>query len=284
MIPSSSPSWLFSQLDETERKSLEQLLQPRRFRAGESVFRSGDPAQSMYFVKSGHLHVVLDSRGGDRLVVAEISSGEMLGELSFFDRQPRLSSAEVVEDAELLECSYPTLLEFLTKHPHAAWDMLSVMGRRLRKADELLQRHAVRGASRVENERPLTAGERVSDRVVAFGGSWAFLIVFLLTLGAWIVVNTELVLKRPFDPYPYILLNLALSLVAAVQAPIFLMSQNRQSSVDRARAELNYQVNLKAEVEIAELHRKIDVLDRRVRNQGIRASAPPAEASPEGLS
>jgi uncharacterized membrane protein len=267
MIPPSSSSWLCSRLDETERKSLEQLLQSRRFRAGESVFRAGDPAQCMYFVKSGHLHILLDIHGGERLVVAKIGSGEMLGELSFFDRQPRLSSAEVVEDAELLECSYPTLLEFLTRHPHAAWDMLSAMGQRLRKADELIQRRAARCVPPKENELPLTLGEQVSDWVVTFGGSWAFLFVFLLTMGAWIVINTMLVLQRPFDPYPFVLLNLVLSVVAAVQAPIFLMSQNRQSSADRNRAELNYRVNLKADVEIAELHRKIDALDRLLRDR-----------------
>jgi uncharacterized membrane protein len=279
MIPPTSPSWLFSRLDETERKSLESLLRRRLFRAGECVFRAGDPAACMYFVKSGHLHVILEICGGKRLVVAEISSGEMLGELSFFDRQPRLSSAEVVEDAELLECSYPVLLEFLTGHPHAAWDMLSVMGQRLRKADEMLQRQAALGLSASESETPPTFGERVSDRVVSFGGSWAFLIVFVVTMAAWIWVNTMLVLARPFDPYPFILLNLVLSIVAAAQAPIFLMSQNRQSSIDRGRAALNYQVSLKTEVEIAELHRKVDVLARLVREQGaeVQAVSPAAD-------
>jgi uncharacterized membrane protein len=184
-----------------------------------------------------------------------------------------------VEDAELLECSYPTLLEFLTRHPHAAWDMLSAMGQRLRKADELIQRRAARSVPPKENELPLTFGELVSDWIVTFGGSWAFLCVFLLTMGAWIVINTMLVLQRPFDPYPFILLNLVLSMVAAIQAPIFLMSQNRQSSVDRNRAELNYRVNLKAEVEIAELHRKIDALDRLIRNRGIEALS---ESPPTG--
>ncbi len=279
MLPS-SPTWLFSRLDETERKSLERLLQSRRFRAGESVFRAGDPAECMYFVKSGHLHVVLETRGGGRVVVAELGSGEMLGELSFFDRQPRLSAAEVVEDAELLECSYATLLEFLSQHPHAAWDMLSAMGQRLRKADELIQRQAARGAPLMESEVPRTFGERVSDRVVAFGGSWAFLIVFLVTMGAWVVVNTTLVLERPFDPYPFILLNLALSVVAAVQAPIFLMSQNRQSSADRSRAELNFQVSLKAEVEIGALHRKIDALEALVRDRGVVGTPVPPPAGP----
>jgi uncharacterized membrane protein len=197
----------------------------------------------------------------------------MLGELSFFDHQPRLSSAVVIEDAELLECSYPVLLEFLKQHPHAAWDMLSVMGQRLRKMDELVQRRAAFGEQLDEEGEVPTLGERVADRIVAFGGSWTFLVIFAVTMTIWILGNTALLWRNPFDPYPFILLNLVLSMVAAIQAPIFLMSQIRQSSVDRRRAELNYKVSLKMELELAELHRNVAAIDRLLEDRAIAAPA-----------
>ena len=103
-------------------------------------------------------------------------------------------------------------------------------------------------------------GERLADKIATFGGSWAFLICFTLFLAVWILVNTVVMVKHPADPYPFILLNLMLSCLAAIQAPIIMMSQNRQEAKDRMRSENDYQVNLKAELEIRHLHEKIDHL------------------------
>jgi uncharacterized membrane protein len=109
-------------------------------------------------------------------------------------------------------------------------------------------------------ERDLTIGQRIADRVASFGGSWTFIIIFFIVLVIWMAVNARYILTQPFDPFPYILLNLVLSCLAAIQAPIILMSQNRQEARDRLRSEHDYQVNLKAELEIRHLHEKLDVL------------------------
>ncbi len=105
-----------------------------------------------------------------------------------------------------------------------------------------------------------TYGEKLSDRLASFGGSWTFIGLFGAVLVAWIVSNTTLVTARPFDPFPFILLNLVLSCIAAIQAPVIMMSQNRQEAKDRARAEHDFRINLKAEVEIRQLHAKLDLL------------------------
>src|SRR5207244_550411 len=147
----------------------------------------------------------------------------------------------------------------ITQRPLAAMDPLTVMGRRLLATDEMLRTHVTRNVN-VEEEERLTFGQRVADKVATFGGSWTFIILFGAVLAVWVVVNTFLLIAHPFDPYPYILLNLVLSTLAALQAPVIMMSQNRQSSKDRLKADLDYQVNLKAELEIASLHRKVDGL------------------------
>jgi uncharacterized membrane protein len=170
------------------------------------------------------------------------------------------------------------LLEFVTLHPHAALDLLTVMGRRLRLTDELLRNPATRNVN-VEAEERITFGERVADRVAAFGGSWTFILSFATVMVTWVVVNSVILARRAFDPFPYILLNLFLSMLAAIQAPVIMMSQNRQAAKDRLKADIQYDVNLKAELEIAQLHQKVDRiyealqanfknLDRRDRDWG----------------
>jgi len=139
--------------------------------------------------------------------------------------------------------------------------LLTVMGRRLRSTDELLRMHVSRNLNLEEDER-MSFGERIADRVASFGGSWTFIIIAGIALSTWIAVNSIL-LSKAFDPYPYILLNLVLSMLAALQAPVIMMSQNRQSAKDRLRSDLDYEVNMKAELEVAELHRKLDRLVER---------------------
>jgi len=128
---------------------------------------------------------------------------------------------------------------------------------------ESLHKHEVlseRPLSEMEEEQHLTFGQRLADKIADFGGSWSFIISFCLFLLAWIVINTGVLLKQPFDPYPFILLNLMLSFLASLQAPVIMMSQNRQEARDRLHAEGDYKVNLKAELEIRHLHEKMDYL------------------------
>ena len=162
-----------------------------------------------------------------------------------------------LEDTEVFKLNRSHLLEIITKHPHSAMDLLTVIGTRLRASDQFLRTQVTRNVN-LEAEERLTLGQRLADRVAAFGGSWPFILVFCVVMILWVVVNTWGLAEQAFDPYPYQVLNLVLSMLAAIQAPIIMMSQNRQASKDRLQADLDYRVNLKAELEVAHLHKKVD--------------------------
>jgi uncharacterized membrane protein len=161
----------------------------------------------------------------------------------------------------------------ITKYPHSAMDLLTVIGARLRATDQFLRTQVTRNVN-IEAEERLTLGQRLADRVAAFGGSWPFILVFCAVMVLWVVVNTWVLAEKTFDPYPYILLNLFLSMLAALQAPIIIMSQNRQAAKDRLQADLDYRINLKAELEVAHLHKKIDRIWEEIQAQLARPKRP----------
>jgi uncharacterized membrane protein len=175
-----------------------------------------------------------------------------------------------LEDTEVFKLNRSHLLEIITKHPHSAMDLLTVIGARLRASDQFLRTQVTRNVN-TEAEERLTLGQRLADRVAAFGGSWPFILVFCAVMVLWIVVNTWVLAEQPFDRYPYILLNLVLSMLAAMQAPIIMMSQNRQAAKDRLQADLDYRVNLKAELEVTHLHKKVDRIWEELQAQLARA-------------
>jgi len=248
---------LFALLDQKERKSLAKLLNTRHFDKGDTVFSYGDAGDALYLVRAGRVEVFVENTEGEKILLAQNEAGDLFGEISLLDGGARTATAVCVEETEVLTLDREHLLKFITQHPHAALDLLAVMGRRLRNTDELLRTHVSRNLNEEEEER-LTFGERIADRVAAFGGSWTFIILFFCILLTWMAVNAYLLAARPFDPYPFILLNLVLSTLAALQAPVIMMSQNRQATKDRLKADLDYQINLKAELEVAQLHGKID--------------------------
>ncbi len=246
---------IFSLLDDRERSDLMRLMKSRTLAAGVVLFRTGDAADSLYVICKGSVDVYVDTYEGERLKLLELEAGDVVGEVSFLDGGPRAATVIATEDCDLLEFDRTELYEFVKCHPHAALDLLTVMGKRLRKTDQLLRNRATKNLNEEEEEQ-LTFGDRVSDRVASFGGSWPFIIMFLSIMVIWVIVNQ--LLHMPFDPYPYILLNLFLSMLAALQAPVIMMSQNRQTEKDRLKGDLDYQVDLKAELEIAHLHTKVD--------------------------
>ena len=248
---------LFALLDQRERKTLAKLLNSRTFSKGDTVFSYGDAGDALYLIRHGRVEVFVENTEGEKILLAENEAGDLFGEISLLDGGSRTASVVAVEDTECLTLDRDNLLKFITQHPHAALDLLTVMGRRLRSTDELLRTHVSRNVNEEEEER-LTFGERIADRVATFGGSWTFIILFGFILASWMAVNAYLLAAHPFDPYPFILLNLGLSALAALQAPVIMMSQNRQATKDRLKADLDYQVNLKAELEVAQLHGKID--------------------------
>jgi CRP/FNR family transcriptional regulator, cyclic AMP receptor protein len=280
---------LFSLLDDDERATLAEIIELKRFDKGETIFAYGDPGEAVFVVHSGTVQVYVENTEGEKIILAENPPGELFGEISLLDGGARTATAVAVDDTECLVLDRARLLELITKHPHAAMDLLTVMGRRLRSTDELLRTHVTRNLN-VEEEERITFGERVADRVAAFGGSWTFIILFGWVLVAWMAVNLLAAArgaahglspdKSTFDPFPFILLNLVLSTLAALQAPVIMMSQNRQVTKDRLKADLEYQVNLKAELEVAQLHSKVDRIYEEMQanfNRLSKAIAGPAE-------
>ncbi len=247
---------MFSLLDDDERATLAELLETCHYDRGHTIFQFGDAGDTLYIVRSGRIQVFVENNEGEKIVFGENEPGDLFGEISLLDGGPRTANAIVIDDCELLELDRDGLFHLVQKHPHAAIDMLTVMGRRLRATDELLRTHVARNVNEEEEER-LTFGQRIADKVASFGGSWTFIITFSVFLTSWMLLNLFLA-GRAYDPYPYILLNLILSALAALQAPVIMMSQNRQAAKDRLQADQDYQVNLKAELEVAQLHSKMD--------------------------
>jgi CRP/FNR family transcriptional regulator, cyclic AMP receptor protein len=260
---------IFELLDDTERAALAQRMDCQEFKRGAVLFDYGDPGGEIFILRSGSVEVFVEDQQGDRIVVAESERGDVVGELSFLDGGCRTATAIAREDTQVLAMHRDRLLEFIDKHPHAAIDLLTAVGRRLRATDELLRTHVSRNVN-VEAEERMTLGARVADKVAAFGGSWKFIIIFGTVMTVWVIMNTAALFSRHFDPYPYILLNLFLSMIAAIQAPVIMMSQNRQAAKDRLQADQDYQVNLKAELEVAQLHRKLDNLYERLEQHWAR--------------
>jgi uncharacterized membrane protein len=253
---------LFQLFDDHELAELVAHVEERRYVAGQAVCKAGEPGGEMHVILDGTAETVVIDHDGRRVVIAETERGDIFGELSLLDGEPR--SASVVATRPLHTCAINrTDLEYLfSKHPNAALDVLKVLGRRIRKTDEILRSRTLRNPNTVIEEQS-SFGDRVSDMVASFGGSWSFINISIVTIFTWIAVNLWM-LTQPFDPAPFIGLNLVLSLVAAMQAPIIMMSQNRQDTKDRLRGELDYDVNRRAEAEIQGLARKMNLLGEKM--------------------
>ena len=264
---------LFALLDDEERAALAAVLEVARFPRGQAIFRTGDVGGALYLVNAGLVRVSIENNEGAQVILGEYCRGQVFGEISLLDGGPRTSTAMALEDTQVLILNRSHLLEMITRYPHSAMDLLTVIGARLRATDQLLRTQVTRNVN-IEAEERLTLGQRLADRVAAFGGSWPFILVFCAVMVLWIVVNTWMLAENTFDPYPYILLNLVLSMLAAMQAPIIIISQNRQAAKDRVQADLDYRINLKAELEVAHLHKKIDRIWEELQAQLARPKGP----------
>lgn len=263
---------LFRSLPDEELKRLARAATRRRYAEGETIFRFGDPPDHLYLVASGAVDISVPAQAGE-IVVASFAAGSFFGELAAFDRQPRSASARAVTESELVCVPLDAIQELIDRHPPAARQFLGAIAQRLRGADEMLARLRIRNVNELAESR-MTLGERVADRVARFGGSWTFIICFGVFLLAWMLVNTTYLLAQPPDPFPYIFLNLVLSCLAAIQAPVIMMSQNRQAAKDRLQADQEFEINVKAEIAVQQLHRKIDEL-RALTLQHLQAREPP---------
>ncbi|MEP6777992.1 MAG: DUF1003 domain-containing protein [Chthoniobacterales bacterium] len=251
---------LFRQLDEAALSELSGLIKTEEFSAGTYLFRAGDAANAMFLIRSGRVQIKLSDTEGCELILADLRPGEFFGELALLDGKPRSAHAVLVETSTLTVLSRATFLAFIDRRPGISLELLSAMAHRLRRTDELL-RHRVAKNANEEQAARATIADQAADAIARFGGSWKFITAAMFFLGAWVFGNSWLLYNKVFDPYPYILLNLVLNMITVLQAPVIMMSQNRQAAKDRIRADLDYRVNLNNELVLSEILRRLDRLE-----------------------
>ena len=250
---------LFASLDDDAARDLRSLLSDKTVPQNTRLFRQGDKGDAMYLIESGRVRISIRDEEDAEVILAELAQGDFFGEMSIIDGRQRSADAKVIEDARFAILSRESFLSFVRTNPDVALEMLSALTDRLRRTDELLRSRVSRNANEEEKAR-LTVADRAADLIAEFGGSWKFIGVSIALIIFWIIFNS-LILIRGFDPAPYQMLNLVLAVIAGMQAPIIMMSQNRQGEKDRLRADLDYQVNLKNELSLAEVLRRLDVLE-----------------------
>ncbi len=253
---------LFELMDEEELAVLAAQVEIRRFAARQRIFKIGDPGSKAFIMLSGLVRVTTVDEDQQEVLIEEPGHGGFFGFASMLDETPHQTTAMAVEASECLELDRHDIAELLKRKPLAGLDMLTVLGRQFHASQKLVQLRASRNANEIIDEAE-TFGERVADGVARFGGSWNFIITFLVVLVVYTGVNIFLK-QRMWDPYPFILLNLFLSMLAAIQAPVIMMSQNRQDTKDRLRSELDFDVNRRAEAEIQALSRKLNLITDKI--------------------
>jgi uncharacterized membrane protein len=250
---------LFASLDDDAARELRSLLSDKIVPQNTRLFRQGDKGDAMYLIESGRVRISIRDDDDAEVILAELAQGDFFGEMSIIDGRQRSADAKVIDDARLAILSRDAFLSFVRTNPDVALEMLSALTDRLRRTDELLRSRVSRNANEEERARS-TVADRAADLIAEFGGSWKFIGVSIALIIFWICFNS-FILIRGFDPAPYAMLNLVLAVIAGMQAPIIMMSQNRQGEKDRLRADLDYQVNLKNELSLAEVLRRLDVLE-----------------------
>jgi CRP/FNR family transcriptional regulator, cyclic AMP receptor protein len=257
---------LFALLDDDETAVLASQVDFKTLAARERIYKIGDPGQHAYVMLSGKVRVSTVDEDQQEVVVDEPGENEFFGFASMLEQTPHQTSALALEESACLEISRDDIATLLERKPHAGMDLLTTLGRQFHAAQALVRVRASRNPNEVIEDET-TWGEQIADSVARFGGSWAFIITFGVVLIVYTVINIFLD-KNAWDPYPFILLNLFLSMLAAIQAPVIMMSQNRQDTKDRLRGELDFDVNRRAESEIQGLARKLNLLDEKVDDLG----------------
>lgn len=253
---------LFQRLEPYELEHLAEDVEQVNYKAGEVIFHEYDAGDALYVVEEGAVRIWVTDEDVQRVTLTELHPGQFFGEMAVLDRGQRSSSASAIVDTHLHRLSSDNFQKFLMAHPDCAIDVICELGARLRQTNQLVAQRASRNINEVMEEQ-YTVGQRVADRVATFGGSWTFIFIFGGILLTWMALNTLLLARfgrgeigAQWDPYPYILLNLMLSTLAALQAPVIMMSQNRAAEKDRLAAEQDFKVNLKSELMLEELVRK----------------------------
>lgn len=279
---------LFQTLTDDDRRDLAAAMHATRHRAGEVVFRFGDPGDCLYLVTTGAVELYTRDYMGQKMVLKVAQAGEVFGELSLLDGGPRTATAEMSQDGALLSLGRDDLMRFLRRHPDAALGLLTEIGHRLRATNERLRQAAARNANE-EIADKATPIERVIDGIAAAVGSFEFLLAHIAGFGIWIALNMVPGLPH-FDPFPFGLLTMWVSLEAVLLSTCLLLSQNRQAAKDKIRADVEYEVNVAAELEIKHLHEKLehlhaaalarlDRIERREAPEAVASTAPGGRAA-----
>src|SRR5882724_7774819 len=279
---------LFASLDDEAAANLRNLLRVNNVPTNTSLFRAGDDGDAMYLIEQGRVQITITDEDKKQIVLAELAQGDFFGEMAIIDGKQRSADATVTEDARLEVLSREDFLRFIHENPGVALEMLSATFSRLRRTDRMLQQRVSRNVNEEQDKR-LTLADRAADMLAEFGGSWKFIGFALGLILFWILLNAYILVKG-FDPLPFQMLNLVLAVISGLQAPIIMMSQNRQSGKDRLRADLDYQVNLKNELSLTEVLRRLDVIESErlpqlfaQQNDKIeKLSAPPSMVSGQG--
>ncbi|MCU1266680.1 MAG: hypothetical protein JWM21_2998 [Acidobacteria bacterium] len=250
---------LFASLDDDAAARLRSLLIVSEVSAGTPLFWTGDKGDAMYLIERGRVRISIRDKDNQQITLAELARGDFFGEMAIIDGKRRSADATVTEESRFAILSRANFMAFIQSNPIVTLEMLSAAFERLRRTDELLQQRVSRNAND-EDKKRMTLSDRMADLLAEFGGSWKFIGVSLGLIASWIIFNSY-ILVRGFDPVPYQMLNLTLAVVAGLQAPIIMMSQNRQTEKDRLRADLDYQVNLKNELSLIEVLRRLDVIE-----------------------
>ncbi len=253
---------LFSLLDDDETAVLAAQVEVVTFKPRQRIYKMGDTSGRAYVVVSGRVRVTTVDQDGQEVVIDEPSHGEFFGFASMLEQTPHQSEATAVDEALCVEVDREDIAILLKRKPMAGMDMLQILGRQFHASQQLVRLRASRNANEII-DKEMTLGERVADAVARFGGSWTFMISFMAAMLAYVGLSKVMGAKS-WDPYPFILLNLFLSMLAAFQAPIIMMSQNRQDTKDRVRSELDFDVNRRAEAEIQGLARKLNLLGEKI--------------------
>jgi uncharacterized membrane protein len=253
---------LFALLDDDETAVLASQVDVKTFSPRERIYKIGDPSGHAYVMISGKVRVTTLDEDQQEVIVDEPAKGEFFGFASLLEQTPHQTNAIALEETELLEVSRDDISVLLQRKPLAGMDLLTTLGRQFHASQHLVRLRASRNPNEII-EKEATFGERVADHVARFGGSWTFIILFSIVMMTYALTNI-LLQQKAWDPYPFILLNLFLSMLAAIQAPVIMMSQNRQDTKDRLRGELDFDVNRRAESEIQGLARKLNLLDEKI--------------------
>jgi uncharacterized membrane protein len=269
---------LFALLDDDEMDVLAQQVDLKTFAPRQRIYKIGDPGKNAYILLSGEVQVTTVDEDHQEVLVDQPGHGQFFGFASMLEQTPHQTNALAVEQTTCIEVSRDDIAELIQRKPMAGMDMLTVLGHQFHASQQLVRLRAGRNANDLIDEE-FTFGERIADAVASFGGSWSFIILFAVVLVAYTCVNIAL-RGRAWDPYPFILLNLFLSMLAAIQAPVIMMSQNRQDKKDRLRSELDFDVNRRAEAEIQNLSRKLNLVTDKLGDLDdfLREMHPPAES------